>query len=83
MVGELNHTVPMRQQPIYIEDWIGLQELDRNNKIHFKVCMCVYRRACTCVLFYENQHHDIVVTSSFHHHASSSFAPDYISDVNF
>ena len=39
MVGELNHTVPMRGQPLYTEDWIGLQELDRNNKIHFKLSL--------------------------------------------
>ncbi|KAI5889769.1 alpha/beta-hydrolase [Schizophyllum commune H4-8] len=30
--------VPMRQQPIYIEDWIGLKELDESGRIIFGVC---------------------------------------------
>jgi len=30
--------LPMRRQPIYLEDWIGLRELDERNGIIFKVC---------------------------------------------
>ncbi|KAL1748597.1 Alpha/Beta hydrolase protein [Schizophyllum fasciatum] len=30
--------VPMRQQPIYTEDWIGLKELDETGRIVFGVC---------------------------------------------
>ena len=30
--------VPIRQQPIYTEDWIGLKELDESGRIVFGVC---------------------------------------------
>lgn len=30
--------VPMRQQPMYTEDWIGLKELDESGRIVFGVC---------------------------------------------
>ena len=30
--------IPMRLQPIYLEDWIGLKELDERNGIIFETC---------------------------------------------
>ncbi len=36
-VGDFNETTPMEQQPIYTEDWIGLQELNNASKIEFLV----------------------------------------------
>ena len=30
--------IPMRQQPLYQEDWIGLRDLDERNRIVFRVC---------------------------------------------
>jgi len=30
--------IPMRLQPIYLENWIGLQELDERNGIVFETC---------------------------------------------
>ena len=30
--------VPMRQQPLYKEDWIGLRDLDERNGVVFEVC---------------------------------------------
>eukprot|EP01147_Barroeca_monosierra_P000416 gene416-7857_t len=31
--GTMDHVIPMRQQPIYTEDWIGLKELDASNRL--------------------------------------------------
>jgi len=36
--GELNVTYPIWEQPIYTEDWIGLQELNATNKLSFLTC---------------------------------------------
>ncbi|EGD79194.1 palmitoyl-protein thioesterase 1 [Salpingoeca rosetta] len=36
--GAMKEIVPMRQQPIYTEDWIGLQQLDKDNRIVEKKC---------------------------------------------
>jgi len=30
--------VPMREQRLYIEDWIGLRELDEQGKVVFTLC---------------------------------------------
>ena len=40
----MNVVTPMEQQPIYTEDWIGLQELNNQNKLVFLVCQvsCEY-----------------------------------------
>ena len=40
-IGDVNVVTPMEQQPIYTEDWIGLQELNNQNKLVFLVsCRC-------------------------------------------
>jgi len=36
--GTFNVTVPIWEQPIYTEDWIGLQELNAKNKLSFLKC---------------------------------------------
>lgn len=36
--GTMDHVIPMRQQPIYTEDWIGLKELDASNRLIELVC---------------------------------------------
>ena len=38
-VGEVNKTIiPMRLQPLYKEDWIGLRTLDENGRVVFEAC---------------------------------------------
>ncbi len=37
-IGNVKSMLPMQQQPIYTEDWIGLQELDQAGKLVFLVC---------------------------------------------
>jgi len=32
-IGDLNTKVPMRQQPIYTQDWIGLKQLDQSGRL--------------------------------------------------
>ncbi len=36
-IGNVKNLLPMQQQPIYTEDWIGLQELDQAGKLVFLV----------------------------------------------
>jgi hypothetical protein len=36
-IGDVSQLLPMQQQPIYTEDWIGLQELDKADKLVFQV----------------------------------------------
>jgi palmitoyl-protein thioesterase len=38
VADEDNYTIPLQQSPIYIEDWIGLQELDKSNRLQFIPC---------------------------------------------
>ncbi|CAG8715878.1 7586_t:CDS:2, partial [Acaulospora morrowiae] len=36
--NEENEVIPIRQQPLYKEDWIGLKKLDETGKLIFKDC---------------------------------------------
>lgn len=38
LVEERSKIIPMRLQPLYLEDWIGLRELDEHNGVVFEVC---------------------------------------------
>jgi len=37
-IGSLSTIVPMQSQPLYTQDWIGLQTLDKAGKLVFKTC---------------------------------------------
>lgn len=37
-IGQLTDIVPMRNQTLYTEDWIGLKAMDQAGKIIFKHC---------------------------------------------
>ena len=38
LLGEDKVIIPMRQQPLYLEDWIGLRRLDVRGDVIFEVC---------------------------------------------
>lgn len=40
--------LPMRRQPIYLEDWIGLRELDARNGIIFETCKGEHMQLSGC-----------------------------------
>ncbi|KAF8653587.1 hypothetical protein AX16_003865 [Volvariella volvacea WC 439] len=40
--------IPMRQQPLYLEDWIGLRELDERGGIVFDSCNGVHMQISDC-----------------------------------
>jgi palmitoyl-protein thioesterase len=33
--GQDQKVTPLRESPLYIEDWLGLQQMDKQNKLHF------------------------------------------------
>jgi palmitoyl-protein thioesterase len=38
LVEEKSKIIPMRLQPLYLGDWIGIRELDERNGVIFEVC---------------------------------------------
>lgn len=40
--------IPMRQQPLYQEDWIGLRDLDERNGVVFEVCQGEHMQMNEC-----------------------------------
>jgi palmitoyl-protein thioesterase len=40
--------IPMREQPLYVEDWIGLRELDERGGVIFKTCAGEHMRIGDC-----------------------------------
>lgn len=38
LVEEKSKIIPMRLQPLYLGDWIGLRELDERNGVVFEIC---------------------------------------------
>jgi len=41
-------TIPMREQPLYRDDWIGLRELDERNRVVFDVCEGEHMQISAC-----------------------------------
>ena len=39
--------VPMREQPLYVEDWIGLRALDESGRVVFVSCDAEHMRLAT------------------------------------
>jgi palmitoyl-protein thioesterase len=37
-IGRAPTIIPMRQQPLYKEDWIGLRTLDESGRVHLASC---------------------------------------------
>lgn len=40
--------IPMRLQPLYLEDWIGLRELDERGDISFETCQGEHMQLGDC-----------------------------------
>ena len=40
--------IPMRQQPLYQEDWIGLRELDERKGVVFEICQGEHMQMNDC-----------------------------------
>ena len=51
-IGSLNEIVEMKQQPIYTEDWIGLQTLDKANKLTFKTVPVILQKSVNTRVYF-------------------------------
>jgi len=43
-----SNVIPVRLQPIYLEDWIGLRKLDERNGIVFETCKGEHMQLSDC-----------------------------------